>query len=88
MTFILYFFIVVHKAACQTLLKAFYREGRGLLVLEMFLTKDSQAEDLLLVLLPVLKPACYSAMIFSTCGVNLFSMIFSMTAWMADEADW
>ena len=38
--------------------------------------------------LTALKPACSSAMIFSTCGVNLFSMIFSMTAWMADEADW
>ena len=32
-----------------------------------------------MVLLPALKPACSSAMIFSTCGFNLFSMIFSMT---------
>ena len=31
------------------------------------------------VLLPALKPACSSAMIFSACGFNLFSMIFSMT---------
>ena len=31
------------------------------------------------VLLPALKPACSSATIFSTCGFNLFSMIFSMT---------
>ena len=31
------------------------------------------------VLLPALKPACTSAMIFSACGFNLFSMIFSMT---------
>ena len=39
------------------------------------------------VLLPALKPACSSAMIFSACGFNLFSMIFSMGAWVADEAD-
>ena len=38
------------------------------------------------VLLPALKPACSSAMIFSACGFNPFSMIFSMT-WVADEAD-
>ena len=38
-------------------------------------------------LLPALKAACSSAMIFSTCGFNLFSMIFSMTAWVTDEAD-
>ena len=31
------------------------------------------------VLLPALKPACSSAMIFSACGFNLFSMIFSLT---------
>ena len=31
------------------------------------------------VLLPSLKPACSSAMSFSACGFNLFSMIFSMT---------
>ena len=30
------------------------------------------------VLLPALKPACSSAMIFSACGFNLFSMIFSI----------
>ena len=31
------------------------------------------------VLLPALKPACSSKMIFSACGFSLFSMIFSMT---------
>ena len=31
------------------------------------------------VLLPALKPACTSAMIFSACGFNLLSIIFSMT---------
>ena len=39
------------------------------------------------VLLPAPKPACSSVMIFSTCGFDLFSMIFSMTVWMADETD-
>ena len=38
-----------------------------------------------MVLIPALKPACSSAMIFSACGFNLFSMMFSMT-WMTDEA--
>ena len=38
------------------------------------------------VLLPALKPVCSSAMIVSACGFNLFSMIFSMTAWVTDEA--
>ena len=40
-----------------------------------------------MVLLPALKPACSSVTMFSTCGFNLFNMIFSMTAWVADEAD-
>ena len=31
------------------------------------------------VLLPALKPACSSAMIFAACGFSLFSMIFRMT---------
>ena len=48
-----------------------------LLVLEIFLTEDSWICSV--VLLPSLKPACSSAMIFSACGFNLFSMIFSMT---------
>ena len=39
------------------------------------------------VLFPALKPACSLAMIFSACGFYLFSMIFSMTAWVADETD-
>ena len=40
------------------------------------------------VVLPTaLKPACSSAMIFSACGFNLFSMIFSMTLLGSVEAD-
>ena len=46
-----------------------------LLVGEIFLTEDSQVEDCFVVLLPALKPACSSAMIFSACGFKLFSMI-------------
>ena len=40
-----------------------------------------------MVLLPAMKPACSSVMIFSACGFSLFSMIFCMTAWVTDEAD-
>ena len=49
-----------------------------LLVLEIFLT-ERRMEICSVMLLPALKPACSSAMIFSACGFNLFSMIFSMT---------
>ena len=38
-----------------------------------------------MVLLPALKPACSSAMIFSAYGFNLFSMIFSMTLRVSDQ---
>ena len=50
-----------------------------LLALEMFLTEIHRLKICSVVLLPALKPACSSAMIFSACGFNLFSMIFSMT---------
>ena len=46
-----------------------------LLVLEIFL----RLKICSVVLLPALKPACSLTMIFSACGFNLFSMIFSMT---------
>ena len=57
-----------------------------LLVLEIFLTEDSLRIRLKIcsvMLLPSLKPACSSAMIFSACGPSLFSMIFSMTVVLA-----
>ena len=39
------------------------------------------------VLLPALKPAGSSAMIFSACGFNLFSMIFRHDfGWVTNEA--
>ena len=47
----LYFFMVAHKAVCQTLLKAFLKSyedmAEVLLVLEIFLTEDLWVEDLL-----------------------------------------
>ena len=63
----------------EGLVKVYADMVEVLLVLEMFLTENSYVEDLLCVLLPALKPACSSAMFFSACGFNLFSMIFSMT---------
>ena len=50
-----------------------------LLVLEIFLTEVRGLKICSVVLLPALKPACSSAMIFSACGFNLFSMTLSMT---------
>ncbi len=49
-----------------------------MLVLEIFLTEDSSVEDLHCGA-PSCSEACSSVMIFSACGFNLFSMIFSMT---------
>ena len=49
-----------------------------LLVLEIFPSEDWKLKICSVVLLPVLKPACSSAMIFSDYGFNLFNMIFSM----------
>ena len=41
-----------------------------------------------MVLLPALKPACSSAMIFSAFGFSLFSMIIQHDfSWVTDEAD-
>ena len=50
-----------------------------LLVLEIFSQRIRRLKVCSVVPLPALKPVSSSAMIFSTCGVNLFSMIFSMT---------
>ena len=50
-----------------------------LLVLEIFSQRMRRLKICSVVLFPALKPACSSAMIFSACGFNLFSMIFSMT---------
>ena len=50
-----------------------------LLMLEVLFTQDSKVEDLSVVLLPALNPACSSAIISSTWGLSLFKMTFSMT---------
>ena len=49
-----------------------------LLVLKIFSQRICRLKSCAVVLLPALKPACSSAMIFSSCGFNLFSVIFSM----------
>ena len=54
-------------------------EGMVMLELEVFLTYILRLKICSVVLLPALKSAWSSAMIFSACGFNLFSMIFSMT---------
>ena len=50
-----------------------------LLGLDTLLTQDSQVKICSLVPLPAVKCACFSAMVFSTCGFSLFSMICSIT---------
>ena len=47
-----------------------------LLMLKVFLEKDSKAEDLFR---PARKPACSSAMISSVWGLSLLSSIFNKT---------
>ena len=79
----LYFFMVAHKAACQTLSKALLKSKKTWLkscwCWRYFSHRMSRLKICSVVLLPALKPACSSAMIFFTYGFNLFSMIFSMT---------
>ena len=77
------FFMVAHKAACQTLSKAFLKSMkiwlRSCWRWRYFSHRMRRLKICSVVLLPALKPACSSAIIFSACGFNLFSMIFSMT---------
>ena len=50
-----------------------------LLVLEIYFSQRiCRLKICSVVLLPALKPACSSAMVFSACGFSMFSMIFSM----------
>ena len=87
----LYFFMVAHKSACQTLSKAFLRSMktcyRSQWCWRYFSQRIHRLKICFMVLLPALKPACSSVMIFSACGFNLFSMILHDFAWVADEAD-
>ena len=50
-----------------------------LLVLKIFSQRLCRMKICSVVLLPALKPACSSVMIFSACGFNPFGMVFSMT---------
>ena len=79
----LYFFMVAHTAACQTLSKAFLKSMktwyRFCWCWRYFSQRIHKLKIYSVVLLPALKPACSSAMVFFVCGFNLFSMIFSMT---------
>ena len=84
----LYFLMVAHKAACQTLSKAFLKSmktwERSCWCRRYFSQRMHRLKICSVVLPPALKPACSSAIIFSTCGFNLVSMISSMTLlrWM------
>ena len=60
----------------EGLLEVFEDMEEVLLVLEIFLTEDSKVDDMLRGV-PAQTPAS-STMIFSTCGFNLFRMIFGM----------
>ena len=78
-----YIFMVAHKAVCQTLSKAFLKSiktwQRSCWCWKYLSQRILRLKIYSVVLLPAPKPACSSAMIFSTCGFNLFSKIFSMT---------
>ena len=78
----MYFFMVAHGAACQTLSKVFFKSlktwWRSCWCRRYFSQGIHRLKICSVVLLSALKPACSSVLI-SACGFNLFSMIFSMT---------
>ena len=80
---VFYFFLVAHKGTGQTLSIAFLKSmktwWRSCWCWRYFSQKILRLKTCSVVLLPTLKPACSSAVIFSACGFNLFSMILSMT---------
>ena len=77
----LYFFMVAHKAACQTLSKPSWslrRRGRSRAGAGDIFTEDSSVEDLFYGA-PFCSEAClFFGNFFSAYGFNLFSMIFSI----------
>ena len=77
----LYFFMVAHNAECKTLSKAFLKsmKTQSCWCWWCFSQRILRLKICSVVLLPALKPACSSAMIFFARGFNLSSMIFSMT---------
>lgn len=69
--------MVAHNATCQTvksLLEVYEDVVKLPLMLEVLLAEDVEIEDLF-----NQQPARSSAMMFSVCGLSLFSMIFSIT---------
>ena len=67
----------------ESLLEVYEDMVEALLVLKIFLIEDSWVEDLLCG-----APSCTEAGLFlSDDLLNMFIMIFSMTAWVTDEAD-
>ena len=90
----LYFFMVAHKATCQTLSKAFFEVSEDMvevllvLVLEIFLTENAYFEDLLCD-----APICSEASLFFSDDLLrlwLQSVQYDLQydfAWVADEAD-
>ena len=88
----LYFFIVAHKATCQTLWKAFSKSMktwyRTCWCWRDFSQRMLRLKSYSVVLLSVLKFACSSAMIFS--ALMLQSVQYDLQhdfAWVTDEAD-
>ena len=78
---VVYFFMVANKAACQILSKAFLKSMKvwSRSCWRYFSQRILRLKICSVVLLPAVETTCSSAMIFSACGFNLFSMIFSMT---------
>ena len=63
----------------ESLLEVYEDMVEILLVLEIFLTEDSEVEDLFCGAPSCSEASCSSTIIFSARGFILFSMIFSMT---------
>ena len=87
----LYFFMIAHKVACQTLSKAFLKTedvAEVSLVLGILLAEDSQVEDLLCG-----APSCYEACLFFSDDLLRLWLQFVQYdlqhdfAWVTDEAD-
>ena len=78
-----YFIMDALKAACQVLSKAFVKSmktwWRSCWCWSYSLQSILKLTICSVVFLPALKPDCSSAMMFSACGFDLFSMILSMS---------
>ena len=79
----LYFRIMFHRAWCYTRSKAFFKSTNtwytSLWCCWYFSQSMHRLKIYSVVLIPSLKPACSSAMMFSACGFCLFSRTLSIT---------